>query len=91
LDPVWNLQALRDHAGSDIHTAFLRVARDLFRQDDNDDDEFQHPLSSLQPAIEHALICIIDTIAGPNTAEFVDEFLEEFIPQVKIPRLPGYD
>ena len=49
-----------------------------------------HPLSKLQPAIEHALICIILTLAGHDAALYVNNFLDDFSNDVKIPRMDDY-
>ena len=57
----------------------------------NDDGEPEPPFAALQPAIEHALVCIVNTVAGPDTARYVDEFLEDFSEQVKIPRWRDYE
>jgi hypothetical protein len=90
LDPAWNIQVLRNHAGSNSHKALLRLPNHFPRLPD-DNNEPHHPLSHLQPAIEHALVCIVTAIAGPNAGRYVDEFLEDFTTQMKIPRMPDYD
>jgi len=84
LDPVWNIRSLRDHAGSKIHQALLRVPGIICK-------EQGHPLSHLQPSIEHALVCIVVVIAGEEAGEFVNDFLEEFLPQFDIPRVANYE
>lgn len=89
IDPIWNLSALKSHDGHNVHTA-LQMLPSRICERDADGDETD-PLAALQPAIEHALICIVESIVGLDAAEYVNEFLDEFSPKSKIPRIPGYE
>jgi len=75
---------LRDHAGADVHKALLRVPARLIT------NGRPHPLSVLQPSIEHALVCIVEQIAGDDAGTYVNDFLDAFAPQFQIPRMEGY-
>jgi hypothetical protein len=86
---VWNVQALRDHAGASIHKAFLRLSSRI-RSDDAKMNQ-DHRLAKLQPAIEQALLCIVLAISGADAMEYVNEFMEDFSALVKIPRMAGFE
>ncbi|KIM72799.1 hypothetical protein PILCRDRAFT_15782 [Piloderma croceum F 1598] len=90
LDPTWNIQALRAHSGANSHKALLRLKSRL-PDHQNQDGEPIHALAPFQPAIEHALVCIVSKLAGPEAGAYVDEFLDSFTPEIRIPRLNGYD
>jgi hypothetical protein len=81
LDPSWNIQSLCDHAGGTVHGALLRIPTRISMAN----------LMNLQPSIEHALICIVASIAGDDAAQYVNGFLHVYAPMFSIPRLPGYD
>lgn len=86
LDPVWNLRALRNHQGAQVHRALMALPSKLFRT-----REEEHPLQRFQPATEHALVCVAELVAGQEVAFYVNEFLDEFSPQLLIPRHPGFE
>jgi hypothetical protein len=44
-----------------------------------------HPLVVLQPSIEHALVSIIEALTGVSVALYVNEFLDDYAPQIRIP------
>lgn len=48
-------------------------------------------LTIIQPAIEHAILCIVYAIAGQDVATYVNEFLCEHEVQIEIERYPGFD
>jgi len=53
-------------------------------------EEEEHPLSILQPSVEHALLCIVEAVAGADAALHIDEFLEDFVDEFRMPRMPNY-
>jgi hypothetical protein len=88
LDPFWNSQVLKNHDGAAAHRAILAVPDQL--ELDNDVDAI-HPLSILQPSIEHALVSIVHGLCGLDTAIHVNDFLEDFADRIHIDRYPEYN
>lgn len=88
LDPVWNLHALQAHDGAVVHQALLALPERLEQVYDTRLRRNMNPLSILQPGIEQALVCIVDTIAGRDAALFVNDFIDDFEGLFRIPRYP---
>lgn len=89
LDPFWDIETtLKDHDGHVPHTAIMSVPEKLGYSDLADDED--HPLSKLQPSVEHALVCIVLGTAGDQAAVYVNDFLTEFSPLFAIPRLQEF-
>jgi hypothetical protein len=92
---------LRDHAAADFYRAIdllsLKLknpADDTLDLSDLEDDPLQdpeHPLTKLQPSVEHALLCIVESLAGADAALHVNAFLDDFAPVFSIPRMPEYE
>jgi hypothetical protein len=89
LDPFWNTQVLKNHDGAAAHRAILATPDSLPPGDEDFDNP--HPLSILQPSVEHALLCIVSGLAGVDTAIHVHDFLADFSPRLNIERYPGYE
>lgn len=80
---------MRSHSRSSVHSALMRLSLSL------DGPVYKgqkyHYLSPKIPAIEQALLSMMELIAGPFIAEHVFNFLEEMQPHSKIRRWPGFD
>lgn len=87
LDPAWRLKWLRDHSSSDRHNLFHAVGSNIIG-DATDVDPAYHPLSQSVPPIEHALLCIMHTIAGDEGKARVQDFLDQFADVVRVARPP---
>jgi hypothetical protein len=59
------------------------------RSHDPPDDP--HPLAIFQPSMEHALVCIVEALAGVPAAIYVNDFLDDCAHQICIPRDPQFD
>jgi len=86
VDPTWTPEFLRDHAASDFYRALEVLSQRL----SNHGVGLEHQLSALQPAVEHALVCVVEAVAGPAAALHINEFLDDFVDDLRIPRMPGY-
>lgn len=49
-----------------------------------------HGVSHLQPAFEHMLLCVVETIAGADVARYVYKFLRDQDDQMLFPKWPGF-
>ena len=91
LDPVWNLSTLQSHQGSELHTVLMALPSKLVGLRPNDPPDTPHPLAILQPSVEHALVCIVDALAGLPVAIYVNQFLDDYASESSIPRDPQFD
>lgn len=91
LDPVWNLKALQSHQGASIHQVLMALPSKLLTEDAREGSPAPHPLSHAQPSVEHALVCIVEAVAGVDAARHLNEFLDDFAPFIRIPRLAEFD
>ena len=86
LDPLWNLQSLQTNAAGDLLKVLMSLPNKLVGMHETDTPNQPHPLTFLQPSIEHALVSIVEAVAGLDTALYVNDFLDEYAPQMRIPR-----
>jgi len=91
LDPVWNTKTLLNHQGHELHMVLMSLPSKLVGLRNTDPPDSPHPLAILQPSVEHALVCIVEALAGIAAATYVNEFLDEYALQMRIPRDPRYD
>jgi hypothetical protein len=91
LDPVWNLKSLLNHQGYQLHQVLMSLPSKLVGMRDTDPPNSPHPLTMLQPSVEHALVCVVDALAGVSAALYVNDFLDDYAPQIRIPRDPQFD
>jgi hypothetical protein len=91
LDPVWTLKSLQSHQGAAVHMVMMSLPSKLVGMRAIDPPNQPHPLSILQPSIEHALVCIVEAVAGVAAAQYVNDFLDDYGPQIRIPRDPQFD
>ncbi|KDQ49260.1 hypothetical protein JAAARDRAFT_51811 [Jaapia argillacea MUCL 33604] len=89
MDPAWDLQHLTVHSRSEDYQAYVTAADTLPpATEELPEGEDIHPLSILQPAIDQAVLSIIETIGGTPIAAYVYDFLESVENDIKIPRFP---
>jgi hypothetical protein len=91
LDPVWNTKTLLNHQGHELHMVLMSLLSKLVGLHSTDPPDSPHPLAILQPSMEHALVCIVEALAGIAAATYVNEFLNEYALQMCIPCDPRYD
>jgi len=91
LDPVWNLTSLQTNAGGELFKVIMSLSPKLTGLRGRDGHSRPHPLTFLQPAVEHALVCIVESVAGIDAAQYMNDFLDEYAPQMRIPRDPVFD
>jgi hypothetical protein len=91
LDPVWNIRALLNHQGHDLHMVLMSLPSKLVGMRETDPPDSPHPLAVFQPSVEHALVSIIESLAGVQAAIYVNEFLDDYAPQFLIPRDRVFD
>jgi hypothetical protein len=91
LDPVWNIKSLLNHQGHELHLVLMSLQSKLVGLRSTDPPDSPHPLAIFQPSVEHALVSIVEALAGIPAATYVNEFLDEYAPQMRIPRDPRYD
>ncbi|KZS99439.1 uncharacterized protein LAESUDRAFT_765532 [Laetiporus sulphureus 93-53] len=89
MDPVWQESAMRSHSRSAVHDALMRLSYSL--DGPSYKGEKYHFLSPKIPAIEQALLSMVELIAGPFIAEHIFNFLDEMQPHIKIRCWPGFD
>ena len=46
-------------------------------------------MAEIQPGIEHALVSIVDAMAGQDVALYVNNFLDDYRGLIKIPVIEG--
>ena len=91
LDPAWNMKSLQNHQGSKLRKVLMSLPSKLIGMHQIDAPDQVHPLSILQPSVEHTLITIVEAVAGEGPAKYVNDFLDEFSPQFRIPHDPSFD
>jgi hypothetical protein len=91
LDPVWNLRTLQSHQGSELHKVLMALPSKLVGLRPNDPLDTPHPLTILQPSVKHALVCIVDALAGLPAAIYVNQFLDDYAPEFSIPHDPQFN
>jgi len=91
LDPVWNMKSLLNHQGHDLHLVLMTIPSKLVGMRNIDPPDSPHPLKLLQPSVEHALVCVVEALAGVSAAMYVNDFLDDYAPQIRIPRDEQFD
>jgi len=91
LDPVWNLKSLQTNQEGEVQKVLLSLTYKLPGMRPEDGPEQVNPLKILQPSIEHALVCIVEAVAGISAAQYVNEFLDDYAGQMEIPRDAEFD
>jgi hypothetical protein len=86
LDPLWNLQSLQTNAAGDLLKVLTSLPNKLVGMCETDTPNQPHPLAFLQPSIKHALVSIVKAVVGLNATLYVNDFLDEYVPQMRIPR-----
>lgn len=84
LDPTWSIKHLKDHQGGHRHSIFVCVGDQLQHYIDEQREPL-HPLTDTLLPVKAGLLNIVDILGGPELKDEVDQFLEEFEEQLKIP------
>jgi hypothetical protein len=91
LDPLWDLQFLQTNAAAGLLKVLTSLPNKLVGMRETDSPNHPHPLTFLQPSIEHALVSVVEAVAGIDAALYVNDFLDEYAPQMRIPRDPDFE
>ena len=91
LNPVWNLTSLQTNAGGELFKVLMSLPPKLIGLHGRDGHNHPHPLTFLQLAVEHAVVCIVESVVGIDAAWYMNDFLDKYAPQMQIPHDPVYD
>jgi hypothetical protein len=91
LDLVWNLKGLQTNRSGVVHNILMGLTNMLVGMQESDEPKEIHPLAEIHPGIEHALVSLVDAMAGQDAALYVNNFLDDYRGLMKIPVMEGFE
>ena len=88
---VWNLKGLQTNRSGVVHNILMGLTNKLVGMQEGDEPKEIHPLAEIHPGIKHALVSIVDVMAGQDAALYVNNFLDDCRGLMKISVMEGFE